>query len=222
MYDRTVRFFFIGCPEHVVSVTKAAAPLPGFRHEVVAAPAQADVIFAGPESGEGVLAALESGAARARLVFLPAAGEEIPETLLAAACDIWRLPMPDGELRFHFARLLEQVREGRELWQARHFLEAVLETSPNMIWFKSREGSHDLVNAAFCRAVGKTRGEVLGRGHTAVWDVPEDDPACIESERVVMESGETHASEEVITTGAGERQLIVYKSPLRGPDGSVL
>ncbi|MBD5647618.1 MAG: response regulator [Desulfovibrio sp.] len=221
MYDRTIRFSFIGCPEHVVEVLRAVAPLPGFRHEVVDAPAGADVVLAGPGAGASALAALEREAPRALLVLLPEAGEEVPEGLLAAARDIWRLPMPDNELRFHFTRLLEQVREDRELWQARHFLEAVLETSPNMIWFKSKTGSHDLVNAAFCRAVGKTREEVQGRGHAYIWDVPEDDPACIESERVVMESGETHASEEVITTGAGERQLIVYKSPLRGPDGAM-
>ena len=221
MYDRTIRFSFVGCPDHVVSVLRDVAPLPGFRHEVADAPAGADAILAGPELGPAALADFAAVAPGAELVLLPARGLEIPVAMLARARDIWRQPMSDDELRFHYTRFLEQIRQGRELWQARHFLEAVLETSPNMIWFKSRDGSHELVNAAFCRAVGKTREQVQGRGHAYIWDVPEDDPACIESERVVMESGETHASEEIITTGAGERQLIVYKSPLRGQDGSM-
>ena len=222
MYDRTVRFSFPGCPESVVSVFTAVSPLPGFRHEVAECPAVADVILAGPRVSDAVLGALMRNAPTVRLVILAEGGRRFPEEVLEAAADLWRLPMPEAELRFHFTRLLGQVREDRELWQARHFLDAVLETSPNMIWFKSRSGSHDLVNPAFCRAVGKAREDVEGRGHAYIWDVPEDDPACIESERIVMESGETHATEEVITTGAGERQLIVYKSPLRGQDGSML
>ena len=221
MDDRTLRFSFVGCPEHVVSVLTNVPPQAGFRHGTAEGPAQADVVVAGPELDARALAALAGEAPGAALLLLPPQELELPEAVLARAGDIWRQPMRDAELRFHFGRFLEQLRREDERWRAEHFLEAVLETSPNMIWFKSREGSHELVNAAFCRAVGKTREEVRGRGHAYIWDVPEDDPACIESERIVMESGETHATEEVITTGAGERQLIVYKSPLRARDGSV-
>lgn len=217
-----VRLAFAGCPEPVVAVLSAVTPLPGFRHEVVEDPALADVVVAGPELDPTALAALAESAPKAALLLLPADGAKVPEALLERVRDIWRGPLNDAELRFHFARFQKELQQERELWQATQFLDAVLETSPNMIWFKSRDGRHELVNTAFCRACGKTREEVQGKGHAAVWDVPGDDPACIESERIVMESGRTHVSEEVITTGAGERQLVVYKSPLRAPDGAML
>lgn len=61
-----------------------------------------------------------------------------------------------------------------------------------------------------------------GRGHAYIWDVEHDDPACIESEREVMESEKTCVSEEIIQTGAGDRILTTYKSPLYDLDGSVM
>ena len=81
---------------------------------------------------------------------------------------------------------------------------------------------HELVNAGFCHAVNKSREQVQGQRHAYIWNVEADDPACIESERIVMESGQTHASEETIETGAGQRLLMTYKSPLRNVDGSMM
>ncbi len=61
-----------------------------------------------------------------------------------------------------------------------------------------------------------------GRGHAYIWDVEQDDPACIESEREVMAKRKTCISEETIQTGAGMRTLMTYKSPLYNLDGSVM
>ena len=63
---------------------------------------------------------------------------------------------------------------------------------------------------------------VEGRGHAFIWDVEEDDPACIESEREVMETGRTCVSEETIQTGEGTKLLTTYKSPLYDFDGNVM
>ena len=62
----------------------------------------------------------------------------------------------------------------------------------------------------------------MGRGHAYIWDVEEDDPACIESEREVMEKQQTFVSEEIIKAGEGLRTLTTYKSPLYNLDGSVM
>ena len=61
-----------------------------------------------------------------------------------------------------------------------------------------------------------------GRGHAYIWDVEQDDPACIESERIVMTEERTLVSEEVIDTGEGKRILTTYKSPLYDLDNSVM
>ena len=61
-----------------------------------------------------------------------------------------------------------------------------------------------------------------GRRHAYIWDVEQDDPACIESENEVMTKRETCISEETIQTGEGLRTLTTYKSPLYNLDGSVM
>ena len=61
-----------------------------------------------------------------------------------------------------------------------------------------------------------------GQRHAYIWDVEEDDPACIESERQVMESERTFISEECVKTGDGTKLLMTYKSPLYDLDGSVM
>ena len=78
------------------------------------------------------------------------------------------------------------------------------------------------MNDSFCRTVNKTKEQVEGRGHAYIWDVEADDPACIESEREVMNSQKTCISEETIKTGDGMRLLTTYKSPLYDLDGRVM
>ena len=50
----------------------------------------------------------------------------------------------------------------------------------------------------------------------------QDDPACIESERIVMEKRDTCVSEEMVKTGGDTRLLTTFKSPLYNLDGSVM
>ena len=78
------------------------------------------------------------------------------------------------------------------------------------------------MNASFCQTVNKTKEQVQGRGHAYIWDVEQDDPACIESERIVMETERTCVSEECVQTGSDTRLLTTYKSPLFDLDGSVM
>lgn len=110
----------------------------------------------------------------------------------------------------------------RDFWETSHFLEATINNVPNLIWYKDKDGVHEKVNDSFCQTVGKTKKQVEGRRHAYIWDVEEDDPACIESEREVMTKEKTYVSEETIKTGEGMRQLTTYKSPLYNVDGSVM
>ena len=110
----------------------------------------------------------------------------------------------------------------KDFWQTSHYLEAAINNSPNLIWYKDKNGIHKKVNDSFCRTVNKTKEQVEGRGHAYIWDVEHDDPACIESEREVMEKKRTFVSEEIIQTGGGIRILETYKSPLYDLSGSVM
>ncbi len=137
-------------------------------------------------------------------------------------CDIWINPMPDEEIRFRFLRWQQTCKMSRDFWQTSQYLEATINNIPNLIWYKDKNGIHRKVNDSFCRTVNKTKQQVEGRGHAYIWDVEQDDPACIESEREVMSKKQTCVSEEIIKAGNGMRTLTTYKSPLYDLDGSVM
>ncbi len=136
--------------------------------------------------------------------------------------DIWTLPMTDAELRFRFLRWQETSKMRKDYWETSQYLETTVNSVPNLVWYKDKDGVHEKVNDSFCKAVSKTRAQVQGRRHAYIWDVEQDDPACIESERLVMEKRQTCISEECIQTQDGTRLLTTYKSPLYDLDGSVM
>ena len=157
-------------------------------------------------------------------LILLADGGQIP--LLTGALpkvkDLWTLPMTEEEIRFRFLRWQQTYKTRKDYWQTSHFLEATINNVPNLIWYKDKDGVHEKVNDSFCRTVNKTKQQVEGQRHAYIWDVEEDDPACIESERQVMEKERTFVSEECVKTGEGTRLLTTYKSPLYDIDGSVM
>lgn len=136
--------------------------------------------------------------------------------------DIWINPLSDGEIRFRFLRWQQTCKMRKDFWQTSHYLEATINNIPNLVWYKDKNGIHEKVNDSFCRTVNKTRQQVEGRGHAYIWDVEQDDPACIESENEVMSKKQTCVSEEIIKAGDGTRILTTYKSPLYDFDGSVM
>ena len=136
--------------------------------------------------------------------------------------DIWTMPMTDEEIRFRFLKWQQTYKMGVDYWQTSQYLESTINHIPNLIWYKDKDGIHEKVNDSFCKTVNKTKEQVEGRGHAYIWDVEEDDPACIESEQEVMTKKETCVSEEIIKTGDGMRTLTTYKSPLYDYDGSVM
>ncbi len=141
---------------------------------------------------------------------------------LSEITDIWTLPLSDEEIHFRFLRWQQTYKMSRDFWETSHYLEATINNIPNLIWYKDKDGVHEKVNDSFCQTVGKTKNQVQGRRHAYIWDVEEDDPACIEAEREVMTKERTYISEETIKTGEGMRQLTTYKSPLYNVDGSVM
>lgn len=130
--------------------------------------------------------------------------------------------MSDEELRFRFLRCQEAYKMGKDFWEIGHFLETTINNVPNLIWYKDKAGVHEKVNNSFCQAVNKTKEQVQGRRHAYIWDVAEDDPACIESEHQVMSTRQTLLSEETIKAGEETRTLMCYKSPLYNCDGTVM
>ncbi len=130
--------------------------------------------------------------------------------------------MSDEEIRFRFLRWQQTCKMSKDFWQTSHYLEATINNIPNLIWYKDKDGVHEKVNDSFCRTVNKSKQQVEGQRHAYIWDVEQDDPACIESEHQVMSKRHTFVSEEIIKTGEGMRTLMTYKSPLYNLDESVM
>ena len=234
MYHCHLNFYCVGHEPEIFSSIQAMPPLDPFTHAffvgsepVPETAASADVILADLRNMNARTALDSLTAAKqpqAELIVL-AGRDQLPALLERPAGqvkDIWLLPMEEAELRFRFSRWQETCKLRHDAWQSSHYLDAMMDNSPNLIWFKARDGIHEKVNESFCRTVRKTKEQVEGQGHAYIWDVDGEDPACVTSDLGVMESKRTQVSEEHIQTSEGERILSTYKSPLYDWDGSVM
>ena len=233
MYHCHIHFYLVGTPNRMFEIMRGMSPLDPFTHEFVESDkpekkmvSQADVIVAALQGMDVKEAAamLASDRRDGAEIILLAGKEQIADLsdVMPEVKDIWTLPLSDEEIRFRFLRWQQTYKMSMDFWETSHYLEATINNVPNLIWFKDKDGIHEKVNDSFCQTVGKTREQVEGRRHAYIWDVEEDDPACIESEREVMTTEKTYVSEEMIKTGEGMRQLTTYKSPLYNVDGSVM
>ena len=231
MYRCHMEFYLINCQPEVLETLRELPPLEAFNHSFLDSReprevplARADVILAAPQAGTESVRALAEGKKESARLILLMDQEQIAqlEDCLPLADEVWTLPMTKKELIYRFTRWQEKQKLRLDLWQTSQFLEATINSTPSLVWYKDKNGIHEKVNDAFCVTVNKTKEQVQGRGHAYIWDVEQDDPACIESERIVMETERTCVSEETVQTGGGVRLLTTYKSPLYDCDGSVM
>ncbi|MDE7417301.1 MAG: response regulator [Lachnospiraceae bacterium] len=236
MYHCHINFFFLGSQSRLFQLIENMPPLEHFTHEYFesrmpyeAMVSKADVIIADlsdMDAAATLQTLLSDKRPDAELIVLTEKEQfsvltSVPGWL-SAICDIWTLPLSDEELQFHFSKWQRHYKMRRDFWQTNQYLEATINSVPNLIWYKTKDGIHEKVNDSFCNTVNKTKAQVEGRGHAYIWDVEHDDPACIESEREVMNQRKTCISEETIQTKDGTRLLTTYKSPLYDLDGSVM
>ncbi len=236
MYHCHIHFYLAGRSCQIFETIKMISPLEHFAHTFIESErpeedlaAKADVILADlqefdQEGERKAIQILLAGKRPEAELLLLMKKEQIAclEGELPEVKDIWTLPMGEDEVYFRFRRWQQSYKEGKDFWETRQYLEAAIDNSPNLIWYKDKKGIHKKVNLSFCQTVNKTKEQVEGRGHAYIWDVEQDDPACIESERIVMEKRETFISEEVVQTRDGSKLLTTYKSPLYDLDGSVM
>lgn len=233
MYHCHVCFYFIGKQSQLFETVKGIPALEPSDYEFVESKdlnkksaAKADVILADlrdMDEAKTVEALTVCKKPEAELILLAEQGQlEKVENYLDKVTDIWTMPMSDSILRFRFLQWQQSYKMQNDLWQTSQYLESTINNIPSLIWYKDKNGIHEKVNDSFCKTVNKTKEQVQGRGHAYIWDVEQDDPACIESERIVMESRETCISEEIIQTKDGQKVLTTYKSPLYDLDGSIM
>lgn len=143
--------------------------------------------------------------------------------------DIW-FPAPEapaslGQLRLE--RLVARVAEHKSLTTSQVYLDTLINSIPDLVWFKDSKGAHLKVNEAFGRAVGKTPAQCENRGHFYIWDLePEDyekgEYICLETEDEVMRKRKTCLFDEKVLSKNGMRQFKTYKSPLFDKAGALI
>lgn len=233
MYHRDINFYLVGNRCNELEIVKKMAPLDKFRHKFeessnveVSKVLNANVIIlnlVNVDTTKMLSQVLSNKKETSQLIILTnqediiSLGENIWEIK-----DIWLMPMLEQEIEFRFRRWQEDYKLSKDFWQSTQYLEAAIDATPNLVWFKDKDGVHEKVNNSFCNIVNKSKQQIEGKRHAFIWGVDEDDPACIASEEEVMLHRKSLSTKEFIRTGEGEKEFDVYKAPLYDIDGSVM
>lgn len=207
-------------------------PLDGFTHDIICANsfspwllADADVaIF---NTGSEITPRLARSRMKpgAKLVFV--FDDQSHNPGVEGVDDFWRFGgerLSEKEqilMRIRLRRLFESHRAGVMAKTSGEWLNALINSMPDMVWFKDIYGVHHKVNDAFCSFVGKPRDRVEGQKHAQIWDVPETDNDCQRSEQTAIAMGETYITDEVVKSGGDRHLLRTHKTPIYNGDGSV-
>ena len=229
MYHCHAQVYFVGDLSEVAQAVEELTPPRGFVYSFTqsalpdkALAGESDVIFYAPGEENYILGLDLWKKPGARLILVWKRETPLEEKDYEGADDIWYTPFAPGELAFRLGKWQAGEKAAADAWEVSQFLETTINSSPDLVWYKTKDGIHEKVNDSFCATVEKEKSVVEGRGHAFIWNVEQDDPACIESERIVMESRKTCVSEEIIQAGGETKILTTYKSPLYDLDGGVM
>lgn len=121
-----------------------------------------------------------------------------------------------------FARVVRYAVEAtwseRNLDELRVLFKTVLTTLPGFLVFKNRELVYTAMNPAFCKFIGRSPDEVMGKTDTDLYPESEAD-AYRNADNEVMTSGIMQTDEEEVTCPRGKRLLQVRRSPIVDSDG---
>ncbi|EGK62039.1 hypothetical protein HMPREF9081_0288 [Centipeda periodontii DSM 2778] len=231
MYHVQLKIAFIGIAEDKVALWKGIAPKEHFSHSFYTICKEEDLVreladeeqllvimdrasFLSPSMVRKAMPARDS-----LLILCADDPDQLQTEDYEAVDDIW---VNDGPAlaRFHFANVLTRISERKRAWLQETWLQATINTLPDMVWFKDLKGIHLDVNDAFCTAVAKEKADVRGRDHYDIWDIPKEvyeasDYVCVETEDEVLAARTTCLfDEEVMKADGNLSKLKTYKTPI--------
>ena len=127
---------------------------------------------------------------------------------------------------FYFEKALNLIAERKEAWLQKTWLQTLINSSPDMIWFKDIGGLHLEVNDEFCEVVNKPKELVRGKDHYYIWDIPKEvyeqtDYVCVQTEGDVVAARKTCLFDEEVMRADGKlSKLKTYKTPIF--DGKII
>jgi diguanylate cyclase (GGDEF)-like protein/PAS domain S-box-containing protein len=168
-----------------------------------------------------------------RIVLLTSAADmaHMDSDIVAKVDDLWVMSgnaaADESMLKIYFSKLLNIMKAIFDNRRMEICFNTVIDSLPDLVWFKDNDGAHLIVNYEFCGVVEKSKHQIYKQHHNYIWDVPEDEQetggeaVCRQSEEAVIKARKTCQFEEQIMTRDGMRQLVTYKSPLIDTDGSI-
>ncbi|NMC31400.1 MAG: diguanylate cyclase [Veillonellaceae bacterium] len=153
--------------------------------------------------------------------------DQLTEPARQTLADIWPKPFEPELIRFRFRKLLNQLILSRKYALGKNYLDTMINSVPDLIWFKRLDGIHVKVNDAFCATVHKDRQDVEGHDHYHIWSIPKEvyensDYVCLDTDSVVIASRQPGVFDETVAGQQGLRQLKTYKSPLFDERGELI
>ena len=151
MYRCHMEFYLINCPLEVSETIRSLPPMEAFNHSFLdsseprgAMLARADVVVAVPAAGEEAVQALAEGMKENARLILLADRERLADLgqSISLADELWVLPMSREEMSFRFVRWQEKQKLRLDLWQTSQYLEATINSTPSLVWYKDKYGIH--------------------------------------------------------------------------------
>jgi PAS domain S-box-containing protein len=122
-------------------------------------------------------------------------------------------------------KVLEKSRELKEMYrrlkEKNRLLEVILDSSPEIIYFKDERSRFIEVNRMFARTLGLSKFEILGKTYTEVF--PDKPNAILGDDSSVIGTGEAELNKtSLIETTRGQTPVVVDKVPYKDIDGKVI
>ncbi len=131
---------------------------------------------------------------------------------------IWPKPYVEDKITASFSGILKLIKEQEDALINRKYLDTLIDSLPDLIWFKDAKGAHLKVNNSFCNVVKKTKEQIEGRGHYYIWGLEPDEYSmgeyiCLESEEVVLNKKQTCIFDETVKCGKNSVNLKPISHP---------
>ncbi|MCB7521922.1 diguanylate cyclase [[Clostridium] hylemonae] len=154
------------------------------------------------------------------LLYIYSPADDICRDKDTAADELFARPVSKDYLQKRIRHICGEIKLRADEWLSSTYLDVLIDSMPDLVWFKDNNGIHVKVNNVFCHTVGKERKDVTGKDHCTIWDVEVDD--CEATEAIVRRERRTCQFNELVKSSGGMRQFRTYKSPLFDRDGNIM
>ncbi|MCF1439005.1 MAG: PAS domain-containing protein, partial [Shewanella sp.] len=118
-------------------------------------------------------------------------------------------------------QLAVQQESKKQLNRYRDLLQALMESSPNMIFVKDLAGIYQMVNPRYCQIVAQEQRQIIGHTDEDLYE-PADASRFRQNDELALSSAEAVTFEEVLSDHYGTRHFKVTKFPIRNEHDEVI